>query len=279
MAAKPLEPAKVMDVTHPHTAQPSTTSRPVIVTNRPMIDVDPMIAQSAVDVLTKSSAEKTGDSHSGLARHTPELVIERQTQPSAEADEGAALAAVPLAAVADVDTPMQTIDADHTSTGVPSLDPKVETAKLGQAAEPLEAGKPVRATEGEKKTETQVSSPASSDNTPMSIQPESDVIKSDTNDTTDEETEQEKTAEQKQADNIEKLIASGFYKVPIGRAATRRAHRFLLAIFILLLVLVVVDILLDLGIIKLPSLPHTTFFQSAAILNHVGCVGCESIIV
>jgi len=63
---------------------------------------------------------------------------------------------------------------------------------------------------------------------------------------------------------LEELIASGKYQVPINAAARRRSrtNTLLLSVCALLLALALLDVVLDMGLIKLPvSLPHTSFFK------------------
>lgn len=262
MPAKMPEPAKVMDVTHPKNVRPNATSRPVIVASRPMIAADPMIAQSAVDVLTKSGAEKSAGDPTELAERTPELVIDREAKTIVP--EGSAL---PPEALSDV--PPDALTGEQAMVtdiaGAPPVDTttaKTLTSSSIVITEPAETNHAVEVA----RSSDAVKQPAQTDAVaPQEYrQPETNTFDSEADDIvgdTDDDTAREKTAEQKQAENIEKLIASRLYAVPIGKAAKRRARIVLLIICTLLLTLIALDLLLDMGIFKLSGIPHTTFFS------------------
>lgn len=257
MPAKSPEPMKVMDVTHPSRVQPNTTSRPVIVPSRPMVAADPMIAQSAMDVLTKSGAEKSAGDPVGQLEHTPELVIDRmaktvtpdeveqqaETTPDVAADEKAKSTEPTLAGVPPVDT----------AAAKELESPIIEITKPAEVTQAVD----VAPASDEHKDE----SPSEVANPLAHSQSTFEMSESEDDETSDDDTTPEKTTEQKQAENIEKLIASRLYAVPIGKRAKRRARMILLTLLIVLLALITVDLILDMGFLKLPSIPHTTFFS------------------
>lgn len=251
MPAKPTGPTKVMDVTHPRNAQPDTTSRPVIVTNRPMIAADPMIAQSAADVLTKSGGEKS-TSQTELTSRSPELVIDRETD---VADTNLRAASSMKATTQVTDEPTKITDG---LVGVPPVDraavktipkPVVDATGQTQATQPSKDAKPENL-------------PSEPDYREATSAPHSELTftDADSEELVDEDL-QPQTDEQKQQKAMEALIASGKYAVPIGRVAKRRARAVLLVVSTILLMLLALDLLLDMGIISLQGVPHTTFFS------------------
>ena len=63
---------------------------------------------------------------------------------------------------------------------------------------------------------------------------------------------------------LEQLITSGKYAVPINAVQKKRSHMYtvLLCVVALILVVVLADAALDAGLIKLSGVPHTHFFGS-----------------
>lgn len=253
MPAKPTGAAKIMDVTHPRNTQPDTTSRPVIVTNRPMIAADPMIAQSAADVLTKSGAEKT-TSQTEVTSRGPELVVDRET----DAADTSLRVASSMKAATQVTSADEPTKIDDGLVGAPPVDraavktiPKPVVEATGQTQTTLSSN--------DAKPENLPSEPDYRETTSV---PRSELAftDADSEELVDEDLRPQ-TDEQKQQKAMEALIASGKYAVPIGRIAKRRARVVLLVISTILLILLAIDILLDMGIISLLGIPHTTFFS------------------
>lgn len=253
MPAKPTGAAKIMDVTHPRNTQPDTTSRPVIVTNRPMIAADPMIAQSAADVLTKSGAEKSV-SQAELMSRSPDLVINREAESTNTSSSQ----------TSSIKKDTQGTSADELTKATDSLigAPPVDRASVKTIPKPV--------VEATGQTQTTLSSndakpenlPSEPDYRETTSVPRSELAftDADSEELVDEDLRPQ-TDEQKQQKAMEALIASGKYAVPIGRIAKRRARVVLLVISTILLILLAIDILLDMGIISLLGIPHTTFFS------------------
>lgn len=247
MTGKLSETAKVMDVTHPRSVQPDATSRPILVSNRPMIEADPMIAQSAVEALTKSSERTTEKTE--ISSRPAEVVIDRPLQPENIVDD-----------VPPLDT------AIVTNTTIDPVVPPVAAVVI-EPADQLVAAKKQASTPTITITEPAKTTIVQSVVKQPTLEPVDDVASvakpelliSDY--ATDDDAVPEKTAEQKDAENIEKLIASGIYKVPIGKAAKRRVRLVLLLFFVAVIVLAIIDFLLDMEIISLSGVPHTTFFS------------------
>lgn len=227
MADKP-QPIRVMDVTHPRNVQPSTTSKPVIVSNRPMIAADPMIA----GMPPKSTAEDV-ELPAGAPEPTvpPEVVTQNHESKTILPTEDLLRA---------MEQPKPAEKAEAQPEEVP-------------AEEPATIAEPTPATpEAPAKTQD---TPAKPDEVPAI-------------ETNDEETEEEdddtpkpETAEQKRDHELETLIASGKYYVPINRSGKKRAMVALVIILCLIGLLAVADLLLDMGIVRVSGIPHTSFFS------------------
>jgi hypothetical protein len=71
---------------------------------------------------------------------------------------------------------------------------------------------------------------------------------------------QEKTTEQLRAEQLEGLAAAGTYALPIGDARHRRFTGLLISMSLLIAGVVMLAILLDMELIKIPGVPHTNFF-------------------
>ncbi|MCA9328094.1 hypothetical protein KDA14_06200, partial [Candidatus Saccharibacteria bacterium] len=73
-----------------------------------------------------------------------------------------------------------------------------------------------------------------------------------------QQTPEDEAAAAREAE-LERHIAAGTYAVPIGQVKHRRQKMILIFVFVLLLAVVAVDVLLDMDILKLSSVPHTNF--------------------
>ena len=73
--------------------------------------------------------------------------------------------------------------------------------------------------------------------------------------------EKEKTDEEKRTDDIELIIAKGTYVLPINQSGKRKERIIIGTLLIVLLLALMLDVLLDIGVVSLPWLPHTTFFS------------------
>ncbi len=212
-------PKRIMDISHPDEVQAETSSRPVIITNRPLITQDPMMstAEANVPELTKeASAGTTGEEPTTAPR------LSRNIQPledtgTAQAAEAVAVDTIPAAETA---IPHQVAPA-----AVESETPADATAKT--TVETTDSAKP-------------------SDD--KQVNPEAVKFS---------ETDAKRSAE------LEEIIASGKYVVPINATQRKRTKMITieLAILSLILALVLIDALLDVGMLSLSGIPHTHFFS------------------
>lgn len=224
------KPAKVMDTVHAGDTHPTPSARPVLVTNRPFMSVDPMLtAEQSGKGEEKPSGEpvaKPSDGPSGAPRLTR---------------EGKNLAPV----INQVDEVAEQPASQDTTAQETVQNETSEPEKL--AAPPSEAEQTVHHTGGIKITP-----------------PKHDTPEEPKDEPEEDETEAENNEENPEAARnleLERHIAAGTYFVPIGQVKRRRRKVILLTVFILLAATLALDLLLDMEILKLDSIPHTSFFK------------------
>ena len=232
------KPAKVMDTVHAGDTPPTPSARPVLVTNRPFMTVDPMLtAEQSGKGEEKPSGEpvaKPSDGPSGAPRLTREgknlapviNQVDEAEQPAAE------------------DTPVQETVQNETS----------EPEKL--AASPSEAEQTVHHTGGIKITPPKHDTPEEAKDEPE----EDDETEADTADETEAENPEENPEAARNLE-LERHIAAGTYFVPIGQVKRRRQKVLLILLLLVSLGLITLDLLLDLGTLNLSGVPHTSLFK------------------
>lgn len=236
MSATPKQSAgKYMDITHPAHVRPSATSKPVIVGNRPMLAADPMIAESAERAAAhKPTAPALPDPHDSQFREKrvePEISLEAPTvaSTSEERDE----------------QPQK--DSSRPPVASVTLAPDDATVQqhkpvVNAESEAFTSEKDARTLERPKSTVDDKVTVASSIETATDI---------DSNELSPEAIA---TARSQQ------YIADGTYFLPIGQAKHRGQRMLFGVCLIIVLLILVLDALLDTGIINL-TVPHTTFFR------------------
>ncbi len=219
-AGKPIS-----DVARPGKTPPAGTSKPVIITNRPVLK-DPMVIEN----------NKSPDDNSTSSKSSTDVKLQPTTAPLLEPDAS------------------KTEDAPATETVVhhekilakSSTAPTVEEAK--SETEPDTAGQSAEK-EVPKPDET-----ADSENSDIPSPQQTDKAAIDN--------ERAKQAEHEAA--IQKLVESKQYFLPINSVEKRRTKRFVaLGILVsLLLAITWVDVALDAGLIKLHGVQPVTHFFS-----------------
>jgi len=262
------EVAKVMDITHPSNVQPSTTSRPVLVTNRPMIAEDPMIAQaaqSAIDI-EKPAGAPTEDTPPDVLS-APEVTRQGKTVTPVSVKVGEAEPAKPEEPSVPPNQPQPqpvtiTIDAgpeDAVEEQIAVAEPSEAQPEPSAEEElPKESVKPKEA-ETKPKTEP---TPSFNLQTPKTIEKTTFAAMNDDSqlDEGDAETK-EKTAEDKRQEELEAIVTAGTYHVPIGQVAKRRGRVLFLVVLIVVLLVVLFDLALDTGLFTVSGVPHTNFLR------------------
>lgn len=155
-------------------------------------------------------------------------------------------------------------DSEPVSSGASEPSPAAETpasaAETPTLAAPSEPDKPSPAPEKPKPAEAEPKPEAA----PEPEIPEAPLSESEEAAKKADADSEAQAAEDAKNQKLEELIASGTYAVPINAVQRKRSRMFVAAMCILALLLLVVllDALLDVGIIKLPSvIPHTHFFS------------------
>lgn len=225
--AVPQKPTQTLDGIKTDGVTPSTSSRPLIVTNRPMMASDPMLSAGS-----ESETEKP----SGEVSHTAPLVQDvmgqtaRTIQPTNSdlASEQAAESRVEEEA-----SPKPQND-DNSNDQKPIPDETSFQAEESHAPENTASNEAVS-----------VEGSASNEDTPQ----KSDTVKLSLENTQASDRDLE----------LEQLIAKGTYAIPIGQVKRRRMKVLFLVLLVILAVIVILDVLLDLGSLSLQGVPHTDF--------------------
>jgi hypothetical protein len=238
-----VKPVKIDDVKRPDKVAPSSSSRPILVTNRPTLKNDPMMTPDD----TKSDDD---DTRTQPMSHSPKIIApvsadllsssDDSDEKSADSDENK---------VEDEQANDNTqsseatgkADSEEVSSSEPDEDKAASSGSAIDGHGLKSAELPV----------TEIKPPSSDDER----DPEAEV------------TAQEiaiAEAEAKREEEVEGIIASGKYVVPIN-AIERRRSRTATALLVLLAVVLAVilaDAVADVGIVHVPaSFPHTHFFS------------------
>lgn len=212
---------KISDIKGPDNVAPATTSRPLVVTNRPVI-ADPMVvAAKAYTEMEESKAP---------ARTTK--VIRPMTL--AGTDDAA-----------EEDAKELTETEEQTEEKLPDA---------GRTSVPLE-----QTVAPETLTEKPTAEPVQND--AAALEPE----QRDTEAEAEHAKELLQEAEIARQQELDSLITSGKYAVPVGAVRRRRSRMYitLLCVIGFLLAILLLDAAFDAGIVTAPkSIPHTHFFTT-----------------
>ncbi|PID98760.1 hypothetical protein CSA80_04835 [Candidatus Saccharibacteria bacterium] len=269
-------PVKDMDVTHPDDTPAASSSRPVIVTNRPLLTSDPMLGPD--EAKNADSERPSGappvkpsealDGTSSLSREA------KQLEPAEAASGTTSVEPQPK----EKKAAKKTSSAPMPETAPEKPEVKTPNAKTAKQAEPLKpvavatpAKEPKRPAGGieitpVKHDKDEAIAQKNDEDAESTGQSGANEAQADA-ESEDEApaTEQEKAAEEdpEAAHNvmIERHISAGTYFVPIGQVKRRRRLAAVLAIVAVLAVVIVLNMLLDMGVFTIPNLPHTNFFQ------------------
>lgn len=200
----PQKASRIDDVKRPDKVTPGATARPILVTNRPTMMNDPMMAppDEAASVNPQAAA----------LSHTAKAVAPLGSGPAAALAESNQADSAADGKIISEDATAKPIESD------PPADTEKEAADADRNPDAAASAKEVAAAEARVKREQE----------------------------------------------LEDLIAGGKYTVPINAVQRKRSRTdtLLLATLAVVLILVLLDAVLDVGIIKLPStIPHTHFFS------------------
>lgn len=249
---------KIVDVAHPGKSAPSATSKPVIVSNRPLIK-DPMVNANETAPEAKSEAAATAPGAPPLAKAHRALVV----QPISTGSEAPEAAVSPAETGPAVTEPAAKAEpttaptlAPKAAAGVAPIPEEPAPTEPKQAAEPATEAKPQPAAAPASPVATYATPPPASGSTA----PRKTDIKVPDNDP-----DHTAKLQAEQHAKLEKLIESQRYYLPIDSVEKRRAKRFVLLGLVLsiLLILAWVDIALDAGLIHIDGLrPVTHLFSN-----------------
>lgn len=236
----PKKPAKVMDAVHPVSAAASPTSRPIIIKNRDFMAADPMV--HAIDTATMAAEEQSSGEPAkpvqpvgAQASALTDLGSEKTLQP----------ASAPLAPDAAAPSTEAATD-PHEKTAAVTDTSHTDEAKLpAETASPEHAGSVAQ----EHSKRSKITEPTVTD-VPLAkeLNDGGEATDADATPTTQEL-------------ELEHHIAAGTYAVPIDTARRHRRTAILVAIGTVIALALILNVLLDLNILSLPSLPQTNLFE------------------
>ena len=262
-------PKQVFDVAKPNKSRPSNTAKPVIVTNRPILQ-DPMVNS------VPSNGEPT--TAPPLSIKLPAKIHIEPLSSSAElANAGEPMGVKNLDADAALSLDATSPISEHLDKARAEA---AENAKLAESSEPAENSEPETVPEPEispaadavtspeePKVDAPTDMPAKtttetafkSGTAPLSDGPKDGALVTE-KDLADEEDEDDEYAK-----NIQKLVTEKRYFLPINTQEKRRTKHFIIlgVVLILLLAAVWADIALDAGLIHLDGVrPLTHLFSN-----------------
>lgn len=244
---------KHFDIARPGKSAASPTSRPVIVSNRPILK-DPMVTDSIPGSDMQFSSEPARRISIKPLAEKEEKAEDSKKADNAPEPKPASDSVVPPEPVQDVDAADNKEEATEPEEKKPAK--KTDTDTDLEKAEPQEDSKEEVSAEPESKDEDE----------------QSDETGEDTEETneTDARTQGDQTSEEEEAElaahkaEIEKLIVSREYFLPINSVSKRRTkhHVILGVLLIILLALAWTDIALDAGLIQINNIKPVTHFFS-----------------
>jgi hypothetical protein len=243
MAETKKSPKRIIDVQHPDKTPANDTSKPVIVTNRPILQ-DPMMAEDNSKPQNEQPLAKTGGT-----------TIKPLTAPEVPADKQKADAAKDEPEVDTTEKPEEPAKSDPTDPPAQVSETKT-LADLDAESKSKTDNKPGAAAKDEPAKKDFDDSEDSKDpeGTPEAEAKANDKLHKD------EEVEAEKQAQRDE--ELLKLTETKQYFLPINSVEKRRSKQVVLGGVLLSLILIVawVDIALDAGLIELGSIKAVTHF-------------------
>jgi hypothetical protein len=239
---------KVFDVSPPGKTPAPQTSKPVIVGNRPMLQ-DPMMVDSEKPSPDPLGEESTESKLSETSPWSSQITIDRPAENQHPKEE---VKVVPEETKVEVDPVPETTRKDEESK--PDATEKVDDPVDDKNAE-TDDKKPIEESEQPTTTKTDIVEGGSQDDT---IPSEEDKK----HEPTTAELEAAKKEVERQTE-LEKLIESKQYALPINSVQHKKTSRTFLYVLLVLVVLVVAaDLVLDSGVWKTSvNIPHTHFFN------------------
>lgn len=247
---------KIMDVSKPGKAAPSPSSKPIIVTNRPMLKRDPMVATP--DGLEKASPS---DDTVPVSRTAKTLNIVSPTEGSGTAVKVvSAVSTAPSDSVAPPAASNAASSLPRAGAETPTDEP--EQTAVADPAVPM-SSEPAPATE--QPTPTPDTMPAAPAPAPDDSDDDTDASEQlAPNQALEVAKQKEEAAKAARLAEEEKIVTSRQYYLPIDNVEERRGFDRVLLVLavVLILALVWADVVLDAGIIHISGLHALTHFFS-----------------
>lgn len=258
--AKKTSSKKTMDITKPGESAPSTTSRPVIITHRPIVK-DPMMKAAKYDNgLDKSESSLSAAASSSGKTIVPPTGIKILSDKKPDADsetisDEEVKTTKPTSQ--ETDDQAEEVETDDSKTDVspsktetkdtisaePEQEPKTKTDKDTKETEaeepPAEMEKPEQEPTAQDSIGSEEVEPTTEDEQTMVKKKQEDL---------------ENQAEKKRHELIDKLVADKTYFLPIGKVTRQRGNKQAFTILILIILLAVAGLYgaVKVGLINLP---------------------------
>ena len=279
--AKKGDSKKLADVAKPGTTTPDATARPIIVTNRPILQ-DPMVVEEASSADDTPATEATPATPSSAKVTIKPISVTDNTASEAPTDEAVKTEDTETEPEADTSIPVK-IDSKTTK----KIIKPIETEPLNETSTSPEdttsadtddeaAGitdKSAELPNGAEQTDAPEESPEAetlADENEETDEASTDTAKVDTPEAADAAAKKAAEEETKHNEAIEKIAESKQYFLPIKTEEQRKTARFALlgTLLIVVLGLAWLDVALDAGLIQFGSVkPLTHFFSQQTAPN------------
>ncbi|HSX47527.1 MAG TPA: hypothetical protein VLF63_02015 [Patescibacteria group bacterium] len=270
------KPIKIVhDVAHPNTSAADASSKPIIVSNRPIMK-DPMVKNNDKDpLMDEKKDEKTVLTHSTVIQplSAPELpdkdkkTADKSQNKDDQPNTDPEMEPTKTEPSDDTNAPEEvSISTEETSEDKQETTKPEESQEESKAEDSKDETKPEETTE-EPKTDSQTETKNSESDESTSENENDEQKQIDKSEKTATEIDEaEKRKQQETELEVQKLTSSKKYFLPINTLETRRSHRNVALGILLSIILIVawLDVALDAGIINMStSLPHTKFFSQS----------------
>jgi hypothetical protein len=251
MAAKNPSSSRIIDVAAPDQTVPSATGRPILVTNRPVLTKDPMMTDES------PQAEQATNNNGPVMNRQAKTIV------PITADETES---------AKAETATATTSAEDNITEEPNPEKPEEPTVVSEETKESPSVKPDAEEPPQKDAEPAVTPTAPSEE-PAEVDtdeagkdtPEAAKYLSDEEVLAAKASDEERVLGEEEARRLEleQLIASGKYAVPIDALGRKRSRMVtaVLTVSAIVLGLILFNAALDSNVISVPSIPHTHLFQ------------------
>lgn len=254
---------QIIDVSHPGDTTPDDTSVPII-TSRPIMK-DPMVlGQESVNEMEDEKVDlkiPTREAKKIEMKDTDtvaEIAVKAKAEKEQEEIEQAEIEAKAKAAEGDVESGGATGDIPMVTGGEKVIQPLAQSEKPKDEKDESEdeAKKSDDKDSDDEESKDEDKDKSKSENSGDNKSPEKNDL---------DELAKEEAKKAEHDANVQKIIDSKTYELPITTEETRRSTRMTLLGVLLAIILGVawIDVALDAGLIQLAGVPHTTYFSQS----------------